>query len=358
MKKKALFVCAHVPSPSAGQAGHKVAYSNLSNLSLQYDVDIFILGASLNSFDREFEQLSKITSSIRCFPISKFHKILGILLGFLFGFAPRFSTRLSPSVAKEMRRCASNFKYEYIWLEWSQSFWVANVLPENIPVVMSLQDLQVTLVSTKKKIESTLFLGLTFCTEKKLLQRANKIFVLSKSEKLILTNFYKFKSNTVEVLSPPLSDFINSINRTNKTIEPHSLLFWGAMSRPENYKAVKNFLAFHFPKILALHPDAKIYVVGSAPPDSLMRLASKSILITGFVEDPTQYFAKASIGIAPLSEGAGIKLKVLEMLKAGMPVVASPVGAEGIDENSNLSVCDCEEFAEVIVKLWAKTSGE
>lgn len=358
MRKKVLFFCAHVPSPRARQAGHKIAYSNLLNLSHNYDVDLFIVGANLNLFDREFEQLSKITSSIKCFPFSKFHKVLGILLGFLHGFAPRFSTRFSPAVANEIRRYSSKFKYEYIWLEWSQSFWVANFLPKNIPVVMSLQDLQVTLVSTKTKIESTLFLGLTFCTEKKLLHRANKIFVLSKSEKLILTNFYKFKSNTVEVLSPPLSEFINSINRTNKTIEPHSLLFWGAMSRPENYKAVKNFLAFHFSKILAQYPDARIYIVGSAPPDSLMRLASKSILITGYVEDPAEYFAKASIGIAPLSEGAGIKLKVLEMLKAGMPVVASPVGAEGIDENSNLTVCESELFADVIIKLWANASRE
>jgi glycosyltransferase involved in cell wall biosynthesis len=223
---------------------------------------------------------------------------------------------------------------------------------------MSLQDLQMTLVSTKSKFESFLFLGLTFLTEKKLLSKANKIVVLSNSEKLILSNFYKFNSDKIVVFNPPISDFIKSINRNNETVEPHSLLFWGAMSRPENYRAAQTFLLQQFPIILKSFPNAKVYVVGSDPPESLLRLASNSISITGFVEDPTDYFAKASVGIAPLSEGAGIKLKVLEMLGAGIPVIASPIGAEGINDSSSLSICECENFAELICNLWLKRVAE
>ena len=130
------------------------------------------------------------------------------------------------------------------------------------------------------------------------------------------------------------------------------------MSRPENYRAAQNFLYQQFPIILKVFPNAKVYVVGSDPPDSLLRLASNSIFITGFVEDPTEYFELASVGIAPLSEGAGIKLKVLEMLSAGMPVIASPIGAEGIKNSSNLSICECKNFAEFICNLWLSQVAE
>jgi glycosyltransferase involved in cell wall biosynthesis len=359
MRNKVLFICSHIPSPFARQAGHKVAYSNLLNLSKDYDVDLFIVGSSnLDIMSNEYHQLSKITISITHVPISKSHKLFGLLFGFFLGFAPRFSTRLSILAIKECKEFISKFNYEFIWLEWSQSFWIANFLPKDISIVMALQDLQVTLVSTKSKIESIFFLGLTFLTEKKLLNKADKIVVLTNSEKLILTNFYKFNSDKIVVFNPPISDFIKSINRNNKTVEPHSLLFWGAMSRPENYRAAQNFLYQQFPIILKVFPNAKVYVVGSDPPDSLLRLASNSIFITGFVEDPTEYFELASVGIAPLSEGAGIKLKVLEMLSAGMPVIASPIGAEGIKNSSNLSICECKNFAEFICNLWLSQVAE
>ena len=359
MRRKVFFLCSHIPSPFARQAGHKVAYSNLLNLSKDYDVDLFVVGSSpLDSMSKEYHQLSKVTFSITQVPISKWHKFFGVLIGFFLGLAPRFSTRLSILAIRECKEYISKFSYEFIWLEWSQSFWIANFIPKNISIVMSLQDLQMTLVSTKSKFESYLFLGLTFLTEKKLLSKADKIVVLSNSEKLILSNFYKFNPEKIVVFNPPISDFIKSVNRNIETVEPHSLLFWGAMSRPENYRAAQNFLLQQFPIILKSFPNAKVYVVGSDPPESLLRLASNSISITGFVEDPTDYFAKASVGIAPLSEGAGIKLKVLEMLSAGIPVIASPIGAEGINDSSSLSICECEYFAELICNLWLKRAAE
>jgi hypothetical protein len=54
----------------------------------------------------------------------------------------------------------------------------------------------------------------------------------------------------------------------------------------------------------------------------------------------------------PLKSGAGIKLKTLEMLAAGIPVVSTPLGAEGVDRGPLLTVCDEDKFADVIEKMY------
>jgi glycosyltransferase involved in cell wall biosynthesis len=130
---------------------------------------------------------------------------------------------------------------------------------------------------------------------------------------------------------------------------PFTLLFWGAMSRKENSDAAIYFITNFWNHLKASFPLLKLYIVGSDPPSKLYELANKDIIITGFVEDPSWYFEKIKLGIVPLSKGAGVKVKVLEMMSAGLPVVSTPVGAEGIENNPRLFVRDLnDEFLKEI----------
>jgi glycosyltransferase involved in cell wall biosynthesis len=124
------------------------------------------------------------------------------------------------------------------------------------------------------------------------------------------------------------------------------------MSRIENYSAAINFIENSFPLVKAIFPLTKLYIIGSNPPSNLIKLSSESIIVTGYVEDPSAYFERASIGIAPLLEGAGIKVKVLEMLEVGLYTIATPVAAEGIVTNSNLKVCEMNSFHIEICNYW------
>ena len=75
----------------------------------------------------------------------------------------------------------------------------------------------------------------------------------------------------------------------------------------------------------------KFYIVGSKPSEKIKSLASEDIIVTGFVEDPKDYFNIMDISVIPLRYGAGIKIKVLESLASGIPVITTDVGAEGIN---------------------------
>jgi len=110
------------------------------------------------------------------------------------------------------------------------------------------------------------------------------------------------------------------------------LVYFGAMSRPENYLAAISFIKHCWPELRREFPDLWFYVVGARPPERLKSFHGKdNVVVTGFVEDAFSYLKGARLTVAPITLGAGIKVKVLESLMVGTPVLAFPAAAEGIN---------------------------
>lgn len=192
-------------------------------------------------------------------------------------------------------------------------------------------------------------------TERRFLGFADKVTVPSRKDAELIGNIYDVDENRVEVVRPSLSDFVDNMIRSDVFIEPYSILFWGAMNRKENYLAAIKFIKENFTELLKEFPLAKLYIVGASPHADLIELSANfpnSVIVTGYVEDPTEYFVKCSIGVAPLLSGAGVKVKVLEMIRAGIPVVSTPVGAEGIEKNELLISVPLLNFNNKIRELW------
>ena len=108
-------------------------------------------------------------------------------------------------------------------------------------------------------------------------------------------------------------------------------MFWGAMNRKENEDAVIFFMNNIWPYINKENKEIKFYIVGSKPTDKVKSFESENVIVTGFIEDPKEYFKIMDLSVIPLRYGAGIKIKVLESLAAGIPVITTDVGAEGIN---------------------------
>jgi glycosyltransferase involved in cell wall biosynthesis len=85
-----------------------------------------------------------------------------------------------------------------------------------------------------------------------------------------------------------------------------------------------------WPLVRARRPDARLLLVGRSPGPRVRRLAAPDVTVTGTVPDTRPYLAQARLTVAPLLSGGGTRLKVLESLDVGRPVVATPIGAEGL----------------------------
>lgn len=142
--------------------------------------------------------------------------------------------------------------------------------------------------------------------------------------------------------------------------EKKNLLFVGGFGHKPNIDAVIWFLEEIFPLILQKKSDIKFYVVGSNPPEEIVKYQSDNVIVTGFVSDDelNNYYNKSKIAVVPLRYGAGVKGKVVEALYNQIPVVTTSIGAEGLPEiDSYLLTSNSPiEFAEIILELYNNES--
>jgi len=135
----------------------------------------------------------------------------------------------------------------------------------------------------------------------------------------------------------------------------YSLLYAGSFSYGANYDAVKWFAQQVFERI-ANHEQLKVRVTGNTAGRDLapLRQACPQIEFTGFVDDIRPYFAQSGICIVPILAGGSTRLKIIEAMAWGTPVVSTRIGAEGLDvtHGQNILLADTPgEFAACIERL-------
>jgi glycosyltransferase involved in cell wall biosynthesis len=110
------------------------------------------------------------------------------------------------------------------------------------------------------------------------------------------------------------------------------VLFVGGFAHAPNVDAVHFLCGTIWPLVRRLRPDTKLFIVGANPPGDVAayHAPSAGIEIMGYVEDLSALYNAVRVSVAPLRFGAGLKGKVVASLAAGLPSVATAVGAEGL----------------------------
>jgi glycosyltransferase involved in cell wall biosynthesis len=134
------------------------------------------------------------------------------------------------------------------------------------------------------------------------------------------------------------------------------ILHIGTMYWPPNIDGVLWFMRQVYPYIRAKRPDVTFDVVGARPPQEILGLAgdSKGINVTGYVADPTPYLEQAGVMVVPLRAGGGMRVKILNALAQGLPIVSTGLGCEGIAVTSgqNILIADSpHDFAEAVLRM-------
>jgi glycosyltransferase involved in cell wall biosynthesis len=111
-----------------------------------------------------------------------------------------------------------------------------------------------------------------------------------------------------------------------------SILFTGHFEVDANRDAVRWFVGSSWPRIRKRHPHLKFHIVGPGSTDEFRALARRdpSVVVVGEVDDLRPYLRRAKVFVCPIRLGSGLRLKVLEALAAGVPVVSTTLGVEGI----------------------------
>lgn len=110
-----------------------------------------------------------------------------------------------------------------------------------------------------------------------------------------------------------------------------SLLYFGAINYFPNQEAVTYFIDHIFPRIRQRRPNAKFRIVGPGAPESVLSRQGNGVEVVGMVDAVAPYIEQASAIVVPLRIGGGTRLKIVEALAKGKPVISTRLGAEGLD---------------------------
>ena len=159
---------------------------------------------------------------------------------------------------------------------------------------------------------------------------------------------------TVAVVPPYLYGNTTVAAASGDLAERQDVLFIGGFDHTPNVDAAIWLVQEIMPLVWEERPETTVWIVGNVPPDSVTALAGPRVRVTGFVPDLDLFFQRARVSLSPLRYGAGVKGKIVTSMQAGIPVVTTPCGNEGIqlrDGQDALIGESAAELAEATLRL-------
>jgi polysaccharide biosynthesis protein PslH len=154
----------------------------------------------------------------------------------------------------------------------------------------------------------------------------------------------------------PIAVDTDEVALVNRQPKADHILHIGTMYWPPNIDGILWFIRQVYPLIRAQYPGARFDVVGARPPQEIVELGGDStgINVTGYVDNPTPYLEQTGVMVVPLRAGGGMRVKILNALAQGLPIVSTSLGCEGImvTHDQNILIADTSaDFAEAVLRL-------
>jgi glycosyltransferase involved in cell wall biosynthesis len=166
--------------------------------------------------------------------------------------------------------------------------------------------------------------------EGRMVREFDAVLAVSHEDKAVLQ---EAAGQPVDITVIPIAIDTDEVTVVEREPEPRHILHIGTMYWPPNIDAVKWFVEQVYPLVRQEWPDVQFDVVGSRPPAELLALneACLGVNVTGYVEDPTLYRQRAAVMVVPVRAGGGMRVKILNALAEGIPIVSTTLGYEGIE---------------------------
>jgi glycosyltransferase involved in cell wall biosynthesis len=350
--KNILFICPYIPCIGV-HAGAGRMYTMIKLLAQRHQVSVvtFIDKESELQYVPELERYCQEVVVIHRKPPYRRRSPL-VLEPFVV------SEFNSSSMGAEIHRLLSERDFDIVQIEYTQ---MAQYVPNTVRACTLLTEHEVAFATHRRAFESLPFsweklkalmgwLGmidyeLTAC------RRFDKIVALTDADRKELLSFEPKLDIEVIPMAVDSSCFVPQ----DISEEPNSLVFIGYFRHSPNVHGIMRFCREILPLIRKDIPGTKLFIVGSSPPDEIIRLGKMdNVVVTGWVEDIKPYIARSSVYIAPLWLGTGMRVKILEAWGMAKPVVTTSVGSQGIDCTPGEDVLiadDPQGFATQTVRL-------
>lgn len=323
-----LFLSAHFPSPQARQAGQKISYHLCRFLAQRHFVHLLALCPNSELESCGADSAGAFTSRT-IIPVTAATRLVGVARApcLPLSVAVRKHAGFRQALASVLR----NKPFEVVVFDHMAMWQYAGEVPSTAMRIGIAHDVLSQLWA--RKVDNG---GLVRLLESRRMRNWERtaihgldlICALSAKDSQLMAELGDDLPHCV--LEPWFSRAAETGINAAPREEP-ALIFTGAFDRHENADAAKFAVAEILPQVTRTVPLCTFYLAGAASerlPRQVIR--HPAVRLAGFVPDLPSFLSRMQIALLPLRLGAGIKTKVLECMAAGLPVITTPVGAEGI----------------------------
>ena len=350
-----LFLSRWFPYPPDNGSKIRI-YNLLKQLALHNDIDLI----SFASEQVTAERLAEMKRLCRCVETALYQSFqprrLKALLG-VFSWQPRFVVDThSIELQKLVEQAGRLHSYDVVIASEIDMAAYALALP-NVPRM--LEELELTTLHEQFLRQRHLFIklryGLTWWKTSRyvehLLHHFSNCTVVSEPERQHLLRISPDARAQIVPNGVEMAYYSGDFGAP----QADTLVFSGALTYQANFDAMDFFLCEIWPRVLAERPRAKLSITGKLDGVPVHRLPHREgVVLTGYLDDIRPTVARSWVNVVPLRIGGGTRLKILESLALGTPVVTTRKGVEGLElaDGRDLLLADePADFAAAILRL-------
>lgn len=348
--------------PGVPHGGGALCWGQLEGLAKHHEIH-FLSFVEPNGSERELAipHLNAICSSVSMvtLKLDRLRILYGKLL-LLFKLQPIEATLcMTDEMKAVLKELIRKVKPDVVFIQFPQMAQYVSVC-EGIPSIMDVQDTFSVSAYRRFKSQSNWFKkAVGFLSWLAWIQYESLWY----SKFSVATTLTEQDRIGLEIFSPGMAAItspaaVNLPAQQWVDLSSNSVAFIGSFSHKPNVEALHFFIKDIFPAILKRLPDTVFMVAGKGVPAEIQALGCKNIRFLGMVPNAYEFVASASLVVVPLKSGGGIKIKTLEALACGCPVVTTSIGAEetGAISGTHLLVANsATDFSQAVISVLEDT---
>jgi glycosyltransferase involved in cell wall biosynthesis len=353
-----LFISWWWPYPADNGAKIRI-YNLLRRLGLDYQVTLLSFAEAHEATTAQIDHLRSFCAHVESFPKPHYNPgTVRATLGYLSPWPRSLIDVYSPIMAKRVEMLARQGVVDVIVGSQFQTMRYLELAPE-IPAV--LEEMEVTsfhdrvdhAAGASGRLRAQLTLTKMENAVRTLLKRGVAMTVVSEAERQHMQPLTP-ENGRIEVIPNGVD---THMNRPDPGIHPspNSLIYTGAVTYDANYDAVNTFIRDILPLVRARMPEAHLTVTGGTGNVDIHDLAAQpGVTFSGYLPSVADTVRKSWALVVPLQKGGGTRLKILEAMALGTPVISTRKGIEGLDvvPDEHILLADTpQDFADATCRL-------